>query len=123
MQELNRIVRLWSSVWSGLLCWPMRLEDMFREVYKRGDDEEIMRWSVEVWEHADSGRLLLEEVEHWSGRLPVQDARAMKILWKEFQGMHYLLVQGITIIETRVSVLNPGFFSVRPPNDRNLSIY
>jgi hypothetical protein len=47
----------------------------------------------------------------------------MKIFWKEFQGMHYLLVQGITIIEMRVSVLNPGFFSVRPPNDRNVAIY
>jgi hypothetical protein len=121
MQVLNRIVRLWSSIWGGLICWPMRLEDMFREVFSGGDDV-IMEWSIQVWEHADVGRTLLDEVEHWTGRLPVQDPRAMKILWKEFQGMHYLLIQGITIIETRVSVLNPGIFSVRPPNDRNLAI-
>ena len=122
MHELNRIVRQWTSVWGGGLCWPMSLEEMFRAVYPRGD-EAIMDWSVQIWEHADVGHLLLEEVECWTGRLPVQDARAMKIFWKEFQGMHYLLVQGITIIETRVSILNPGYFSVRPPNDRNVPIY
>lgn len=123
MQVLNRIVKQWSSIWGGLLCWPMRLEDMFREISSQGTDESIMDWSIHVWEHADVGRVLLDEVEHWTGRLPVQDPRAMKILWKEFQGMHFLLVQGITIIETRVSVLNPGVFSVRPPNDRNIAIY
>jgi hypothetical protein len=122
MQELNRIVRQWTSIWGGVLCWPMSLEEMFRDVCPRGD-EAMMDWSIQIWEHADVGHLLLEEVECWTGRLPVQDARAMKIFWKEFQGMHYLLVQGITIIETRVSVLNPGFFSVRPPNDRNVAIY
>ena len=122
MQELNRIVRLWSSVWGGLLCWPMQLEEKFREVIGSGDDA-IMDWSIQVWAHADQGRLLLEEVEHWTGRLPVQDSRAMRIMWKEFQGMHFLLVQGITIIETQVSVLNPGIFSVRPPNERNVAIY
>jgi hypothetical protein len=122
MQELNRLVRQWSSIWGGGLCWPMSLEDMFREVYPRGDDA-IMEWSIQIWEHADVGRLLLEEVECWTGRLPVEDARAMKIFWKQFQGMHFLLIQGITIIETRVSVLNPGFFSMLPPTDRNIPIY
>jgi hypothetical protein len=99
----------------------MCLEDMFRDVYP-GGDQAIMDWSIQVWEHADVGRLLLEEVECWTGRLPIHDARAVKIFWKEFQGMHYQLVQGITI-ETRVSVLNSGFFAVRPPTDRNISIY
>lgn len=122
MQELSRIVREWTSVWGGIICWPMSLEDKFREVLPRGD-EVIMNWSLQIWEHADVGRLLLDEVECWTGRLPVQDERAMKIFWKEFQGMHYLLVQGITIIETRVSALNPGYFSVRPPNDRNVAMY
>jgi len=111
MQELNRIVRQWSSIWGGLLCWPLHLEDQFREVYDRGDDE-IMEWSIGVWEHADLCRLLLEEVELWTGRLPVHEPRAIKILWKECVGMHYLLVQGITLLETRVSVLHPGVFSV-----------
>jgi len=122
MNELFRIVRTWSSIWGGWLCWTMALEDMFRQVYAQGDNA-IMDWSMGVWEHADAGRLLLEEVERWTGRLPVQDPRAMKIFWNSFQSMHYILIQGITIIETRVSVLNPGYFSVRPPNERNLANY
>jgi hypothetical protein len=47
----------------------------------------------------------------------------MKSLWIEFQGMHYLLIQGIPIIETHVSVLNSGVFAVWPPSDRNVAIY
>lgn len=114
MVELSRIVRVWASVWGGILSWTRALEEFFAITYRNGDDA-LMAWSMEVWDHADAGRLLLDELPRVEGRLPCEEPRALRLLWNESMSMQYLLVQGITIIECRVSVLNPGFFSVRPP--------
>ena len=92
------------------------LENEFQAAYRDGDVA-LLKWSETVWDHADAGRKLLKEVEAWDGHLP-DDHRSVKLLWKHFSNLHYILVRGIAMIEARVEALNPGIFVASMPDER-----
>ncbi|KAF9551901.1 hypothetical protein CPC08DRAFT_728919 [Agrocybe pediades] len=92
LELLRYHVNLWASAWGGVEFWTFSLEEMFRVKCATGK-KALGEWSQEVWDHADNGRKLLQF--------------CVKVAWREYTKMVTALVKGITIIETRLSILNP----------------
>jgi len=120
LTDLHIEVNNWAAIWGGLLSWTFQLEVEFQEVYMLGSDA-VDQWSEKVWSHADVGRCLLDKINSWEDVLP-KNPRMVKLLWKHYQHLHWILVRGITIIETRVDALQPGIFTVSTAEKR-LRVY
>ena len=123
LQDLRFQINRWASIWGGVHFWPDSLQSLFTTVCSQGV-QAVNDWSLQVWQHADAGRELLAACRALDGELP-EEFYAIRIMWREYSKLIELLVQGITIIETRVAVINPDMFRVqgRPESDGGHSDY
>lgn len=111
LQILRFQINLWASIWGGVQFWSDSLQQIFTSVCSEGT-QAVNNWSLEIWRHADAGRELLVACKGLEGDLP-DEPYAIRIMWREYSKLIELLVQGITIIDTRLAVVNPDMFTVR----------
>ncbi|KAJ3573155.1 hypothetical protein NP233_g2611 [Leucocoprinus birnbaumii] len=91
----------WSSRWGGIVRWSLSLDECFEEAQKEGREHDLC---LEAWEYAERGRKLQACISELRGTLPASLVEVKELYRREVEA-NQLLVRGITIIETRVSVL------------------
>lgn len=101
LEHIRRKAVYWSSGWGGIVVWPDTLNLSFRHAV---GDHQTDRWVSEVLRHAASGRRLLANLQEIKGKLPKEEWQVREI-WRMSIELVQLLVKGITIIESRVSLL------------------
>ena len=111
MEVIRTEVVRWASIWGGVACWPDSLELMFQAACAEGRQRTI-DWSLEVWSHMETGRQLLQLLENLDGELP-DHPYVLRVLWREYRNAISTLVEGTTIIKTRVNMVNPGMFALK----------
>lgn len=107
LRILREKVIYWTSGWGGLLVWP---ESLNLSLMNAVNDEQTERWMEEVLHHAASGCRLLTNLQEIEGSLPEEDWK-VKELWRVSFELVQMLVKGITIMESRISLiphLEPG---------------
>lgn len=107
LKILREKVIYWTSGWGGLLVWPETLNLSLTDAVNGG---ETKRWAKEVLRHAVSGRRLLVNLQEIEGCLP-EEEWMVRELWRVSFELVQMLVKGITIMESRISLmphLEPG---------------
>jgi hypothetical protein len=118
LDELERVARLskvimrWASGWGGVAYWPISLDHSFTYAQQEGRQDQ---WQEQLLNHASMGRRLLAQLYTMGGCLPKEPYKVRE-LWRIQVGLVEMLVMGITIINTRCSVL-PHYWKVKllPP--------
>ena len=110
--RLGRTVMRWASGWGGVAYWPVTLDDSYTRAHSEGRQD---KWQEDLLHHAAIGRRLLAQLYSMGGRLPRERYKTRE-LWRCQVELVEMLVMGITIINTRCSVL-PHYWHVKlmPP--------
>ena len=110
--RLSRVIMRWASGWGGVSYWPISLDHSFIHAKEEGCQDQ---WQEQLLSHASMGWRLLAQLGDMGGRLPKEPYK-VKELWRLQVQLVEVLVMGITIINTRCSVL-PHYWKVEslPP--------
>lgn len=96
-------IKIWCSYWGGIQAWPETFELIFHRASKRGKDK-VGRFIERVLVHELRGKSLLRQLQFIEGSLPDSEA-VLRSLWSYQQEQVITLVQGITIIQTKLPIL------------------
>lgn len=98
---LREKVVYWASGWGGIVMWPDTLN---MSLLHAVNGVQVERFTKEIFRHASSGRRLLATLQQIEGSLPEEEWQ-VKELWRISVELVQILVKGITIMESRVSLL------------------
>lgn len=118
LMELRESVISWSSVWGGIKAWPETLEILFSRANRRGP-EKLRRFVERLLLHEAHGKRFFRELQSLDGMLPTGQA-PLRSLWNFQQEQIVTMVEGLTIIQTKLPILRRTAFStdIRGDMDR-----
>ncbi|TFK73327.1 hypothetical protein BDN72DRAFT_893959 [Pluteus cervinus] len=105
---LEKTASAWLERWGGLRNWGTRLDELYIQARSNG---KVSEWGRMASEHHDAGAKLLQEVENMSGALPLE-MWMIRHLWRRQSAVLKQVIQGMTLIQVRVDLLEMGPFSV-----------
>ncbi|KAF9552828.1 hypothetical protein CPC08DRAFT_592449, partial [Agrocybe pediades] len=100
---LREDTKVWSERWGGVTIWRDSLEVLFSRAYHLGE-EKTKAYIERLWTHELHGKQILRQLRTFEGILPSSKG-ITNILWSYQQELVITLVQGITIIQTKLPFL------------------
>jgi hypothetical protein len=102
----------WATGWGGVAVWHITLNRSYTQAFEEG---RVDQWQEQMLGHASIGRRLLSQYTNLGGELPKEPYK-IKELWRISIEMMEMLVAGITLINSRCSVLPHGWqVELMPP--------
>lgn len=120
--SLRSDIQQWASHWGGVSAWPYTFEILFFRALARGP-ERVQHFINVLGGHELKGKVLLLSLQTFQGGLPdSKNPFAIPLLWSYQQEQLMTLVQGLTIIQTRVPFMSQSIHSVGPGQVLSTSI-